>query len=459
MSFLSNMRKRLLGDAKEIGVSGQPTAGGFLVTQERNSDLIGDARYRTYSDILANVSIVAAGVRYFLNLSTKPSWNVIPANNTDGAKKAADFVYSVMNDMEGSWRKAIRRSAMYRFYGFSVQEWVAKHRDDGAIGIAEIATRPQRTIERWDVDTKGRIQGMWQLSPHDYQEIYLPRRKLIYIVDDSLNDSPEGLGLFRHIVEPARRLQRYEKLEGYGFESDLRGVPLGRAPYGALKKMVDDGKITQAQMDEILSPLIDFMENHIKSNKTGLLLDSSTYRGTDEGSRVSPTPMWNMELLKAGITSQSAVAEAIQRLTTELARVIGVEGLLLGGQGRGSLALSRDKSNNFYLIVESTQVELAEVYEKDLLRPLWILNGLDKKLLPRLKPDSIQSKDMLSVIEGLELLAKAGTRTIPSDPAVNIIRQGLGLPELPVELQEKALNQPSERPKNGSGKVPISKRK
>ena len=100
------------------------------------------------------------------------------------------------------------------------------------------------------------------------------------------------------------------------------------------------------------------------------------------------------------------------------------------------------------------------MYEKDLLTPLWILNGLDKKVMPKLKPDSIQSKDMLSVIEGLELLSKAGTKTVPGDPAINIIRQGLGLPDLPPELNEKALNQPikPEKPLNGTGKIPSGKR-
>ena len=119
---------------------------------------------------------------------------------------------------------------MYRFYGFSIQEWTARRRDDGFLTFADIAPRSQRTIERWDVDEAGQVLGALQRSPQTQEEIYLPREKLLYIVDDTLNDSPEGLGLFRHLVAPSRRLKRYEQLEGFGFETDLRGIPIGRSP-------------------------------------------------------------------------------------------------------------------------------------------------------------------------------------------------------------------------------------
>ena len=51
--------------------AGRPSTaiyGGFIQTIERNRELANRERYRTYSDILANVSIVSASVRYFLNL-------------------------------------------------------------------------------------------------------------------------------------------------------------------------------------------------------------------------------------------------------------------------------------------------------------------------------------------------------------------------------------------------------
>src|SRR5690606_18061192 len=124
------------------------------------------------------------------------------------AQEAADFVESVMFDMETSWAKIARRASMYRFNGFGIQEWTAKRRDDGRIGLKDIAARPCHTITRWEIDeATGEIRGVYQTNPQTGREIFLPRGKVIYLVDDSLTDHPEGLGLFRNLVEPATRLR------------------------------------------------------------------------------------------------------------------------------------------------------------------------------------------------------------------------------------------------------------
>ena len=97
---------------------------------------------------------------------------------------------------------------------------------------------------------KRQVWGVVQRNPNDGQYVYLPRQKLFYVVDDSLNASPEGLGLFRHLVEPAQRLKDYQRLEWVGFETDLRGVLVLKVPYAALRQAVADQVITQEQMDQ-----------------------------------------------------------------------------------------------------------------------------------------------------------------------------------------------------------------
>ena len=74
------------------GVSGTPVYGGYVISPEKNPKLVGQQKYATFADILANTSIVAAGVRYFLNIVARPSWSCEPADQSDEAKKAAEFV-------------------------------------------------------------------------------------------------------------------------------------------------------------------------------------------------------------------------------------------------------------------------------------------------------------------------------------------------------------------------------
>ena len=135
-----------------------------------------------------------------------------------------------------------------------------------------------------------------QESPQTRREIYLAREKLLYLVDDTLSDSPEGLGLFRHLVSPAKRLERYEQLEGFGFETDLRGIPVVRLPLTLLNQQTKEGELSESQRTQMIAPFQQFAENHIRNPKLGLLLDSMTYETKDQAERPSNVPLWDVEL-------------------------------------------------------------------------------------------------------------------------------------------------------------------
>lgn len=408
------------------GVLGTQVYGGYVVTNEKSALLTGAQKYITYQEMLVNTSIVAAGVRYFLNLITKSSWKVEPADDTDEAKRYAELMEEIMYDMITPWHRIVKKGVSYKFYGFGIQEWIAKKRDDGSIGMLDIEARPQKTIEQWDLEDWGGVRGVIQVSPQNSERLYLPRSKVIYIVDDSLSDSPEGLGLLRHLVAPVKRLQRYEELEGFGYETDLRGIPVGRAPFAELQQLVEEGQLTKDQKTAIEAPMKSFIENHIKGPKLGLLLDSRTYQSTNDASTPSNVRWWDVDLLKCDSDNLQQVSGAISRVNGEIARILGVEGLLLG-QGKGSQALSRDKSDNFYMVVDSALTELADSYSHDFISTVWKLNGYPQELKPWFKTDSIQLRDVEKITNALESMARAGAVLAPDDPANEEVRDLLGL--------------------------------
>lgn len=447
LNDLLETRRVRVAPTKTVGAPGTAIYGGYIQEIEKNPKLAGREKYRTYSDILANTAIVAAGVRYFLNLAAKATWRVEPADDSSQAEEFAEQLENMMQDMTTPWHRVVRRAAMYRFYGFSIQEWTAKRNEDGTIGIMDIEPRPQITIERWDTDPSGTVQGVIQRSPQSQEELYLPRQKLVYVVDDTLNDSPEGLGLFRHIVDSAKRLSRFEQLEGFGFETDLRGVPVGRAPFAELQKAVDDNLITPEQKRAAEKPVFDFVKGHIKSPSLGIVLDSLTYQGEDEAATPSSVPLWDLDLLKSSSTSQKEVAETISRLNQEIARVLGVEGLLLGSTNHGSQALSTDKSHNFALIVDSTLTELKESFEKDFIDTVWSLNGYPEEFKPTFKIEPVQYRDITQITTALRDLASAGAVIDIDDPIINEIRDLLGFSDQPERegmAEDSALSQETE---------------
>mgnify|MGYP003624425419 CR=1 FL=1 len=419
------------GPYSVVGAPGTAIYGGTIVSKETESRLQGRQKYITYSNMLANTSIVGAGVRHFVDLVAKADWSVEPADESPAAEEMAELIEDIMGDMTTPWYRIIKRMALFSMYGFSVAEWTAKRRDDGVIGLLDIEPRSQKTIEKWELDLSGTVTGFIQTDPQNGQEIYLPRGKCLYIVDDALDDSPEGLGRFRHLVKIADRLEKYELLEHWGFETDLRGVPVARGPFTDLEIMVQNGTLSRAQATALKTPMLNFIENHQRTPDMGMLLDSKTYQTTDERNSPSNVRQWDVELLKGDPQSVEEIASAIERLNREMARILGVEQLLLGESAGGSHALSRDKTQAFGLMVDSALVAIKEVVERDLLDTLWALNGWDEDLKPKFKIEKIQYRDVEQVAATLEALARAGATMDLNDPAVNEIRSQLGLSDAP----------------------------
>lgn len=422
----------------EQGVGGFAVYGGYINSPETNTELIGSNRWRTAADLLSNISIVAASVRYTLNLIARPSWSFTPADDTAEAKAVAEFMEEAISGIDTSWTRIIRRTAMYRFHGFGAHEWVLKRSEEGKIVIKSLESRPQHTIEKWDIDENGGINGIIQRDPQTGREIYLPRQKLLYLVDDTMTDRPDGMGWFRHLVEPANQLRSYLNLERVGYERDLAGTPIARAPLQQLNKLVKDGMLKQAQADSAVAMMKDFVSMRRKASTTGMLLDSATYEATmDAGKTVSPVAKWGLELLQGTQNSIDHLGNAIDRTCFEMALIMGTESLLVGKQGEGSRALSEDKSRNLYLTANSTLADMAEAVDRDLVDILCTMNGIPDRLKPKAKVEDVSFKNVEQIAKVLNDMASAGAILAPDDPAVNDVRDLMGVqhaPEMDLEM-------------------------
>lgn len=440
---------------KTIGSTGLASwSGAYQGDGERAPELQGSQRYTTFYNTMLNTSIVAAGVRYFLNLVSKAGWKVEPAEMDDEAdqaraEEAAELVEACMYDMTTPWTRVVRKAAIYRLYGFSLQEWTAKRRADGSIGILDVESRPQHTVSKWDLDDGGTVKGIWQETKGGTgPEVYIPRRKLIYALDDTLSSSPEGVGLLRHVIKHVSRLSAYETLEGYGFEGDLRGNLVATAPFAEINRLKSMGLLTDAEASKATEDIVAFARAHYKTPQRAIVIDSGVYRADDDNRTPSGNRHFGLELLNANVTSQSEMAAAIERLNREIARVLGVEGLLLGN-GQGSQALSRDKSHSFGLLVESALGELTEVYESDYAKTILRLNGIEDRFCPTLKTDAIQYREVEQITAALVDLSTAGAPLSPDDPAIDEVRSLLGLSRAP-KLDEVLLQQEELREEFGA---------
>lgn len=412
------------------GTPGFQIAGGYIVTKERNSKLVGRERYRTFSDILQNTSIVAAGTRHFLNIIAQPEWNVEPAldlgdDSSDEAKAVAEFCErAIFNDCGTNWTRLVRRGGQYRYYGYAFEEYKLTRNMDGHLTVDDVYQRPQHTIERWDIAETGDVLGVWQRSPQTGAENYIPREKLIYLLDDTLTDSPEGMGLFRQIVEPAERLRELVRLEATGYSRDMRGLPIARAPLAEMQKQ----GMTDEDIAAALAPLSSFASIEAKDKDTHLQLDSSPYRSeSDNGETISNVPLWDLQFASYSASGLNEIGAAIDRINTEIARVLGVESLMIGTGSSGSRAASEDKSANLYLHANAALDDIGEAYERDLFGALLRYNGIDKSLRPRLVHEDVQKKDFAGMASALRDMASAGVVLTNGDETVKEFFGMMGL--------------------------------
>ena len=423
---------------KELGTSGVAIFGGRPMVREKNALVTSPTKYITYSDIMTNISIVAAGIRYFLNIISSIQWTVTaPEDSGEAGEEVAEFVDDVINSMTTPWRRVMRRAALYRFLGFGIHEWTAARRSqDGKIGLDDVEARPQNTIERWEVDDRGTVVGAWQRSPQTSELIYLPRQKVLYMVEDSLSDSPEGMGLLRHLVDPYLRLQKYQTLEGQGFERDLRGIPVGRVPYQALAAAVKAGQTTEADANKIKAAIESFVHTQSVKEDTSIVLDSAPYVvETDSGKSISSVMQFGLELLQGQARDFTALGLAVDRLNREMARIIGVEHLLLGeASGSANRSLAEDKSRNFYLTVNGSLDELQDASTRDIVNRICDLNGIDEELRPTLSHSDASFRAVSEVTAALRDMATAGAVLAPDDPAINDVRDMLGIERMPEQL-------------------------
>jgi len=407
-SFGFGRRKASGSKTTPQGKSSVEHAAGYLASREKNPKLANrKMRFKAFSEMFINTPVISASVAIFLQVIKKTEWQVTALEGNADSERYKEAIEEVMKKIECGWPQFTQTTAAHIYWGFSIQEWVLKrHEGSGVIGFKDIYPRSQHTIDRWDIDDHGEIKGVGQEDVNGGEELYIERRRMVYAVDNSMTDSPEGLGIFRKLYTTWRRLEDYLILEEIGFDTDLRGVPVAKVPLEELNLMVEENVISAERREEILDLYRGFLKNHNKKKSQGIMYDSEMY--SDRDGKVSGHPKYEIDLLKGdGSSVHADLQNAIKRERQNMVLVLSTSFILLGEDGAGSLSLSETKIDSFLFLVTSTLQYMAFVYERDIFKTLAELNGWDEDSLPEMKFEEPTTQDILELTDALRNLSTA----------------------------------------------------
>lgn len=424
---------------KPAGADAIPAPGGFLYQQERDPRLTNREKWVTFDNMTLNVAIVASAVGVWTQLGGSAKWSAEP-NQRGGkdAQRGADIVTEGLLTAQTSkpWCAVVRRQLMKKFRGFAMHEGIIRRRADGMVVFGDLQHRPQWTVWRWNKpDEQSEWTDIEQLTRMGGRYT-IPRERLYYSVEDTLTDSPDGIGVLRQLAESVRVLELYMQWEGIGFQTDLRGIPVLRAPLGALRDAATAaGAATEGDIRAYVLGatqfMRDFLDGHNKTPDQGFMLDSTTYRARDEAQAVSSIYQWSADIVRSATSGMPEIGTAIGRVTRDIARIMCAEWLLLGGEDSGgAYSMHEDKTAMFGLLVNSALNDVAADATRDLAARLVALNGLDPETCtPKLVPEPVATGAVESACRSLLMLSQAGLH--PRDEAINVIRGRLDLPQAP----------------------------
>ena len=399
-------KKRLSeGAAKSIlGVAGDNTRTGQIRADEFIPELRGKNAIRKYREMRDNDSTIGAVMYAAEQVLRDVKLKVEPANDTEEAKREADFVESIFDDMDHSLDDHIAESLSSLSYGFAWFEVVYKRRvgptkrspkknskyTDGRLGVRKIACRAPWTVSRFDVEDKsGDVLGIYQDVGYGSGKHYIPTSKSLYYRTTVLNGDPSGRSILRNAYSSYIYLNNLQSIEAIAVERELAGIPVARIPSEYLSS---DASAAQSGFVGNLQQIL----RDVKFNEQGYIITpSDTYPDKDG----SPTNvrLVDVELMSSNGKRNIDIDPIVRRYQHDIARSVLSEFLMLGGGNNGSYALSKSKTDLFLRALESYIQAIVDVLNKQLVERLWQLNGLNYDLMPCIKAGDVAPHDLREI--------------------------------------------------------------
>lgn len=192
-----------------------------------------------------------------------------------------------------------------------------------------------------------------------------------------------------------------EEYLAMGVAKDLQGLPVLTIP---AEVMADDADEAKKKEYEFWKGVVRNM--HL-NQQAGLIIPSLT----DEKGK----PYYDLKTVNTSGQKAYDVLSIIEFYRKSIVTALMASQLVLGQDGSGSYALSESLSGVSSLTVESKLKEIEAQINHDLIPQLFALNGIQKRVLPRVKFGDLSSPDIDVLSKFVQRTAAVGL--LPKTPA------------------------------------------
>ncbi len=433
---------------QQLGRPGFPYYLPGYIRRDNLPELAGRNLWLQYMEMGDNDAYVGAALNAYSMFIRRAKWHVDPVVDENKDNGSAEFLETCKDDMQHSWQTIIATAAKPTLqFGFAPFEKIFKIRqgeqdderyssdyDDGAIGWANLAFRGPDSILHWDYDPQDvtRLRGFTQIAAPDWKTTFIPIEKIINLRADPGKDSPEGRSILRPVWRSWRTKKYNEDFRNVATEMGGTGIPWAEVPAiitnaPAMLQTDPENKAAQEAMLSYQS-IVQTLENiglgEQKWVITPQMWDDKTGQPQIKISFLQPSQ--NADLL--GHITQTIETEAKAILIATM-----TEFQALGMGGTGSLALSRDKTDNFTLAVAATLTSFQESINQQGVKQLFKLNPqfeFEKgKPRPKIVYDPLVPLSTQDVVAILGLFEKSGWDLSKQAGIRDAIIENLGLPK------------------------------
>ena len=389
-----------------IGSYGLRKYGGRLA-EEFLTKLYGIQGVRVFREMGDNCSIIG-GINFGIeSLCRQVSWSIQPASTENKSLEQAAFVQECREDLSHTWPDFLSEVLTETLYGWSYFEVLYKLRKgpkqedgslrsqftDGKYGWRKFAFRGQDTLDHWEFDEEGGIQGMWQWTLERPVRTLIPIQKALLFRTRTHKNNPEGRSLYRNCYRDWFFLKRLQEVEGIGIERNLNGLPVAEVPLRILdsRGAADDIALYNQISDTVRKIRVD--------ERMGVVFPAQEENDRKTG--------FNLRLLSGGQTTNMA-DPVIRRYESRIAASLLADFILVALDKVGSHAAVSSKTQLFAVALSAILDSITEVLNKYAIGPLMDLNGVPFEYRPKFVHGDISQTELKDLADYVSKLAGAG---------------------------------------------------